>query len=97
MFSTSCINASSSACLSWVSRERRWRILPTRRVGIRNVGTIAHASSANRQSMAKRTLTVATTVTRFVTTPTNVPITTPCTAPTSLFTRDRISPARVVV
>ena len=47
--------------------------------------------------MRKITTSVLTTTIEFVASATIVPVTTPCTPPTSFCSRERISPERVVV
>jgi hypothetical protein len=86
--SDSCTWLDRSASVSWVVFAIRRRSLPTRRVSSAKIGISPSANSARIQLRRSMPTTVATTVVTFEVIEVAVLVTTLCTPPTSLESRD---------
>ena len=86
-----------SDIFSWVAVAILPRIWPTRRVGRMKKGSTAIDTNESRQSIRKITNSVLATTRTLETRLTIVPVTTPCTLPTSFWRRETISPDLVFV
>ena len=89
--------AVTSAVVCWVSAVTARRRAPTIRLSRKNSGAVPTATIVNSQDNTSIAIKVLTRMTRLDSTSDTVLVTTRCTPPTSLDTRDWISPVRAPV